>query len=207
VSSRYPHADVRQQARRFWTFVGLVCVVGGGASYYAGRHWVGGLLGGVKVEAKSVKLPSDKGASEASAANTEAERQKPPDTATVTVQDREATEGEKSEIEAEKVAGQASSQKPDTAAATPSHPPADTTQATDGGKYLVVAGSFVERSNADRSADELSRKGYHPFITEYTKDGVTYRRVNVAAFRERDAADDLVRKLSKEGVSARVGAP
>jgi cell division septation protein DedD len=74
-----------------------------------------------------------------------------------------------------------------------------------GGRENVVrAGSFSKSVNAERLVDELRSKGYQPFVTETVVDGVTYHRVNVARYDDRDKALELRGELRADGYPAEV---
>ena len=73
-------------------------------------------------------------------------------------------------------------------------------------EHVVRAGSFTKSGNADTLVDELRGKGYQPFVTETVVDGVTYHRVNVARYDEKEKALDLRRELRGEGYPAEISA-
>ncbi len=73
-----------------------------------------------------------------------------------------------------------------------------------GREHVVRAGSFTKSANAERLVDELRSKGYQPFVTETVVDGVTYRRVNVARYGDRDRALELRGELRADGYPAEV---
>lgn len=72
------------------------------------------------------------------------------------------------------------------------------------GDHVVRAGSFTQGGNADRLVDELRSKGYQPFVTETVVDGVTYHRVNVARYNDREKAFELRRELRTDGYPAEI---
>jgi cell division septation protein DedD len=71
-------------------------------------------------------------------------------------------------------------------------------------EHVVRAGSFTKSDNAQSLVKELRAKGYQPFVTETVVDGVTYRRVNVARYEERDGALELREELRADGYPAEV---
>jgi cell division protein FtsN len=73
-----------------------------------------------------------------------------------------------------------------------------------GARFVVRAGSFAERGNAERLAAKLRARGYQPYISRITKDGRPYLRVNVASYRARDEAVKLRDELRAGGHSADV---
>ncbi len=183
----------------FWLIVGLICVVGGALAYQAGRYWVTDLISDVQVDTGQIQLPSQgtEGSPPAGRASHEA-----PGTAEVTVEEREPTEAEKREIELRTLEREAARQEPQDGAELNERIAVAAVE--DEGDWMVVAGSFLQKANADRAADKLSRKGYAPFITEFEKDGLKYRRVTVAIFRDREEAGELVSRLAEEGITATV---
>ena len=117
--------------------------------------------------------------------------------------DDEATPADSGEEEAEP--------EPSTPEAKPETEPATSSGAartSEGGtrEHVVRAGSFTKSGNADRLVDELRGKGYQPFVTETVVDGVTYHRVNVARYDEKEKALDLRGELRGEGYPAEISA-
>lgn len=68
-------------------------------------------------------------------------------------------------------------------------------------RYVVRAGAFRTRANAERVVDQLRTKGYSPYLTTVIKDGVEYTRVNVASYATREEALKLRGELRGEGYS------
>ncbi|MEA3400797.1 MAG: SPOR domain-containing protein [Armatimonadota bacterium] len=99
--------------------------------------------------------------------------------------------------EAEDEAGRASAPAPQTAA---DEQPAETA----GEQYVVSAGSFADASNAKRQVERLTERGYQPYITTVEKDDITYRRVNVGVFGEREQAEQVKDRLRSQGFDAAV---
>jgi DedD protein len=70
--------------------------------------------------------------------------------------------------------------------------------------FRVQAGSFQDEENARKMADRLASSGYQPSVTtSKDSDGTTYR-VQVGPFTEKKEAEDAVRDLGSQGISARV---
>jgi cell division septation protein DedD len=64
---------------------------------------------------------------------------------------------------------------------------------------------FENRENALRMADSLMGAGYQPSVsTSKSAEGTTRYRVQVGPFPEKKAAEDAVRDLGQQGISARV---
>jgi len=84
----------------------------------------------------------------------------------------------------------------------PRGPSASRTESTAaGGRYVVRAGAFAKRANAESVAKELRAKGYSPYLTTVVKDNVEYTRVNVGSYDDRDDALKLRGELRGEGYS------
>jgi cell division septation protein DedD len=71
----------------------------------------------------------------------------------------------------------------------------------EGARYVVRAGAFKSRANADRRMQELREKGYKPYLSTVVKDGEEFTRVNVATYGSRDEALQLRGELRGEGYS------
>ena len=79
---------------------------------------------------------------------------------------------------------------------------ASRTAATDaGGRYVVRAGSFAKRANAESVAQQLRAQGYSPYLTTVVKDNVEYTRVNVGSYDDKGDALKLRGELRGEGYS------
>jgi len=98
-----------------------------------------------------------------------------------------------------------SSSQPDRATSTQDEPkaPSSTTSrpAASSGRYVVRAGSFARRPNAESVAKELRAKGYAPYLTTVVKDNVEYTRVNVGSYDDQGDALKLRGELRGEGYS------
>jgi len=66
--------------------------------------------------------------------------------------------------------------------------------------YRVQTGSFADPNNARQLADTLRSKGYTPSARVSHEGGKTIYKVQVGAFRSRDAADKAVKDLQKDNV-------
>lgn len=70
--------------------------------------------------------------------------------------------------------------------------------------YRVQAGAFEREENARAMADQLASSGYQPSVTTSREGGTTYYRVQVGPFPEKTEAENAVRDLGQQGISARV---
>ncbi|RSD28400.1 N-acetylmuramoyl-L-alanine amidase [Mesobacillus subterraneus] len=68
--------------------------------------------------------------------------------------------------------------------------------------YRVIAGSFKERSNADRRVTTLKGNGIDSFVTTETISGETWYRVQAGAFSSRENAESRVRAIERLGIDA-----
>jgi cell division septation protein DedD len=94
----------------------------------------------------------------------------------------------------------ASSPAPPASSASPAAPTsAASTDEGGDGRYVVRAGSFAKRDNAERTVQELRAKGYSPYLTSVVKDGVEYTRVNVGSYQKRAEALKLRGELRGDG--------
>ncbi|MCC5868213.1 MAG: SPOR domain-containing protein [Gammaproteobacteria bacterium] len=84
------------------------------------------------------------------------------------------------------------------ATASPSAAPPAT---TDGANWVVQLGSFGDRDNAERLAEELRGKRYQSFVTRVDTDGRTLHRVRVGPGGAREEADRLLERLRADGYS------
>ncbi|MBW3621838.1 MAG: SPOR domain-containing protein [Armatimonadetes bacterium] len=71
-------------------------------------------------------------------------------------------------------------------------------------KYRVQAGAFQEEENARRMADRLASSGYQPAVTTSKDSSGTTYRVQVGPFPGRNEAEEAVRDLGNQGISARI---
>ena len=151
----------------------------------------------------------------------------PPKEAVVEVKAASLDEGDKAKLHAEKSGGRRAAEpdEPDDAAEAdrkptesedeadadpepeperPSRAESTTRRAApessgDADRYVVRAGSFKDRKNAERVRDELRTEGYSPYLTTVVKDDVEYTRVNVGSYEERDKALKLRGELRGDG--------
>jgi hypothetical protein len=68
--------------------------------------------------------------------------------------------------------------------------------------YVVVSGSFTNRSNANKRVSELEAKGFTPELQIRVIDGTTFYRVVVGTFDTRGEAGELVDELAQAGFTS-----
>jgi cell division protein FtsN len=212
------------EALLFWAITLVVCAGAGFGSYRYGRSWIGDRLGDdVKPVLTSDQLSSrvtpeafERNASEPGSDAAE----EPPKEAVVEVKASGLDEADKAKLEAEKSGGktavepdesedsaesdEASTEddtEPSGEADRPESEPRRTERAAsaESGRYVVRAGSFRDRKNAERVRDELRAQGYSPYLTTVVKDNEEYTRVNVGSYDDRDEALKLRGELRGEG--------
>jgi cell division protein FtsN len=83
---------------------------------------------------------------------------------------------------------------------SPAQEPAPATAAAQG-KYLVQAGSFQVRENAEYLAADLVKKGFSPTVVQDSFQGKDRFRVLAGAGLARDRAQDLLEQLAGAGYS------
>ncbi len=93
-------------------------------------------------------------------------------------------------------------------AVPPAAPPSRATSADTGAGWLVQVGSFSQRVNAERFAQELARKGYDAKV-DATRGagGRDMFRVRVGPSGSRDAAARLQSRLSSDGYKGTLAGP
>ena len=70
--------------------------------------------------------------------------------------------------------------------------------------FRVQAGAFQDEETARRMADRVASAGYQPSVTTSKDSDGTMYHVQVGPFPEKAAAEDAVRELGQQGISARV---
>jgi len=218
------------EALGFWLITLLICAIAGFASYRFGREWIGDRLGSdvksvMTKEDLADHINDDALTGDAEEDDAEAIPDEPPEEAQVEVetvsltgedeaaleneQDRPASEGDADEPDDDEEASAGEDDDEADATSEPSVPDDDADEPrvpveTGGGdgKFIVRAGSFGKRDNADALVQELRAKGYQPFTSTATVDGREYTRVNVATYGERDEALKLRGALRSEGYDA-----
>ncbi|MGQ9730993.1 MAG: SPOR domain-containing protein [Candidatus Zipacnadales bacterium] len=68
-----------------------------------------------------------------------------------------------------------------------------------GARYVVRAGSFRDRKNAERAVQDLRAKGYKSYTTKVVVDGIEYTRVNVGSYEDEEEARRVRGELRGEG--------
>jgi cell division protein FtsN len=213
----------------FWLVVLLVATAVGFLSYRVGRDWLGKRMAGLATKGGAPRIIAQSTEDPAADAQEDAEA-KAPKKAETSLEDREPTEGERRRLEekgsldepqdgAETHALEGKSEAhPDeddkaaeTTASSDEEKAADTGEDLSGsekprggGKFVVVAGSYGDRANAEKVVRKLAGRGYQPYLETVHKGGKTYQRVNVAAVGSRNEAEDLQAELAGEGVEASI---
>lgn len=188
----------RRETLAFWMIVLLICAIAGVLSYQAGRNWVGRHLAEVDLhEERGTAVTVDEPGTELAPV---AEEGRAPLQAVVEVEEREASEGEQAEMKLREVQERAEEYGPQDgaelhAAEGDEAAAGDESSAPGSGEWVVTAGSFAQAENANRQVERLKAKGYTPLITEITREGRTYHRVNAGTFANRAEAEALVQKL------------
>lgn len=198
MSPRNSNKPAKREAIAFWLIVLLICAIAGVLSYQAGRNWVGRRLAEVDLGSEQrAAVPGDEAGAEVASS---LEQQEAPVRPVIEIEERPPTEGESREMEVRTAEERAEQSQPQNGAQLRAQE-GDKDQSgeelagIDSGEWVVISGSFSKADNAQGQADRLKTGGYTPFVTEITKDGVTFHRVNVGSFDERSDADALVRKL------------
>ncbi|RMF98294.1 MAG: septal ring lytic transglycosylase RlpA family protein [Candidatus Schekmanbacteria bacterium] len=70
------------------------------------------------------------------------------------------------------------------------------------GDYSIQVGSFIYKKNAVRLKNKLAKKYGSAFIEKYNDGKNTYYRVKVGHFKTPNSANNVMKKLSKEGFDA-----
>lgn len=68
--------------------------------------------------------------------------------------------------------------------------------------YIVIAGSFKDKKNADSRLKFLQQKGIIALVVTTTLNGAPYFRVQAGAFKERQNAENQVKQIKKLGAEA-----
>jgi len=218
------------EALLFWALTLVVCAGAGYGSYRYGRSWIGDRLGDdVKPVLTSEQLASrvTPEAFERTSPDEESDAtEEPPKEAEIEVHAASLDEADKAKLEAEKSGAKATAEPDESAgpegsadtedAEADSERPAEREQpprtadkprggadeeAEGSGRYVVRAGAFKDRANAERVRDELRRQGYSPYLTTVVKDNVEFTRVNVGSYPKKDEALRLRGELQSAGYS------
>lgn len=66
--------------------------------------------------------------------------------------------------------------------------------------YVVVAGSFSKKSNADKRVASLKKNGIEAIVVNKVINGKTYYRVQAGAFASKSKAEKMITKLKNNGI-------
>lgn len=215
----------------FWVKVLVICLILGIVSFYIGRSYLGSMIADTTVQDGSPEIvaeiaeeqpPQPEGANA------------PPEKAQVEVYERDpsekeaktateeyvlvdgrddeegtgdADEGDDSGADADETAEETSETAQTQEAENDELAPASDSggEGSEGGSYVVIAGSFVDLKNAEQQVQELREEGYDPFITQVPIGEQMYSRVNVATYSSREKAEALTEVLQRKGYEVRVG--
>ncbi len=78
-------------------------------------------------------------------------------------------------------------------------------QQEQGSRFVVQAGSFRTKDDAENRRGELGMLGYESRITQRTENGVTLYRVRLGPFGTIQEANDVKTRLGESSISAVVG--
>lgn len=216
----------------FWSVVLLLCAGAGAASYWVGRNVIGAwgehgtpvrdlttsLLAEEKEEGKKAWERRARGARSARpmvevvpAEPIEEPEEEPtpeePEEPEESAREEEGTDtpDEREEGPTREGAERESTPKPE----KPDEPPEPRRERErpTTGLFVVRAGSFTDDEYLEERKAALRQRGYSPWVTEYTKDGMVYHRVNVAQCPTRQEAELLKKELAQVGIDADVVAP
>lgn len=180
----------------------LICLGVALLSYQLGKNWVGRQLE-TAVSGRQVGVRPPAGSGPPEPATTAPAQQLPPGSIRVELEPREPGEAEKNDLAAEALenigesGGSASTERAETAEP----------ESTAGGGYTVTAGSYTSAATAQRARADLESRGYHPYITDFESRGVTYHRVVVGVYGNRQRADKVRQEVERAGYAAGVTGP
>lgn len=214
---------------KFWLVVVVLCAIIFGAAYYFGRNYVGRHLHEMEVTQRAPEIVPQSGTAEASDDDGDAgpplrpvvvmtereptsreerrarrELSRPQDGAQLHAAEADEESDEESDEAGETDQPDALEQQEPQDAARETGEQAETGEPVADERYVVSAGSFADESNAERQVQRLTERGYQPYVTVVEKEDITYRRVNVGVFEEREQADRVKQRLLSEGFDAAV---
>jgi cell division septation protein DedD len=180
-----------------WIITLLLALIAGLTSYQLGRDWLGPTLRQiVPGEEASSPAPLERPAEERLA-----ETEEIPDEAVIETYPREPTVVEQQGLESDLAQSAAESQVEIPEAARTAEASNDSA-ASGPQAYIVVAGSFSSRENAQRRVDELVELGHHPFTEPHEIDGQTRFRVVVGLFGDKQDAEEVSQALEQEQIES-----
>lgn len=96
---------------------------------------------------------------------------------------------------------------PAAAPPAPANPQARPSRTPSGAGWQVQVGSFAQRVNAERYAQQLAGKGFKAQVSSSTGNGRELFRVRVGPVADRDAAVALQSRLASQGIRGSLAAP
>lgn len=202
---------------KFWLVVAVLCGIVGAATFYFGRDYVGRHLHEMEVRQRAPEILPQTGAA---ALTSDGSADEPPIKPVIVMTEREPTAREERRARrevtepqdgaslhaAEADAGDQADDQDADADETPTEDTSDedAAQEQSGGGYVVSSGAFADGANARRQVERLAAQGYQPYLTSVEKDGVTYQRVNVGLYANREQAEEVRDRLRSQGFDAAV---
>ena len=186
----------------FWTAVALICVGVALLSYQLGKNWVGKQLE-TAVLGRQVGFRTQQGSGPPAQSTTGPAQQLPPGSIKVELEPRAPGEAEKNDLAAEALGdiGESGGAATSERSATPEAAAAPTSG------YTVTAGSYTSAATAQRARADLESRGYHPYITDFENRGITYHRVVVGVYGNRERADKVRGEVERAGYAAGITGP
>ena len=203
----------------FWIAVIVICGLVGLGGYAFGKKWLGARLHQMEVGGGAPEISPEVGVQ--GAGGERASEESPPVKPIIVMREREPSAHERREVERELAeeepqdgaqlhAREAEEAEPEEPAEeedeAPAEPPRTSTRPPSTGRYVVTAGSFANEDNVRAVIRRLSSQGYQPYTTAVEKDGVTFRRINVAVCKSREQAEELQTTLKSQGFDSAVRA-
>ncbi len=202
---------------KFWATVGVICALVGIVGFVIGRNYVGAHLHRMEVESRAPEIRPQ--TSQAPLPETEDAADSPPIEPVITLGEREPTSREQRRALRELTEPQDGAQlhatrtpqgREDREASADEADSDDEDSTAEAAperreSYVVTAGAFADRTNAERQMERLSERGHDTNLISAESDGITYNRVQVGAFDSRAEADALVEQLKLQGFDATVG--
>lgn len=190
--------------------IAVASVVLAALGFIAGKYWIGGLMARSSDTAQGPKVIVQSPDKETAGAEQPGATQ-PPSQAVIKVAQRAPTDAERSEVEQSAPQDGAGLNRSgegdqnDTSLGMDTKPLDDSTNATKPPVgFTVVAGSYANRTNAEREMANLAAKGYSPSMVRVTSKGQVYNRVLVGTFSTRSEALTIRDQLVADGTPATI---
>ncbi len=92
---------------------------------------------------------------------------------------------------------------PEPVAEEPPKPAPTQVAASTTGMWAVQLGSFSNKDNAERLADQLRKQGYAAFVSQVATGNGTMHRVRIGPQKDREKAEEMVARLARVGHTGR----